>query len=208
MPSTAGRRDYYDVLGVARDASLDQIKSAYRKAALQHHPDRNPGNREAEARFKEAAEAYAVLADPEKRARYDRFGHEGLSTAQGFDPSTFADFEDLFGGLFGELFGFERRPGGAGRARAGSRRGQDLRVDLEIEFEEAAPGTEAQIRVPHQEVCLACQGSRAASPADVVVCGTCRGTGQQRYSQGFFTIARTCGSCQGQGRIIRKPCPE
>jgi len=207
MPSTAGRRDYYEVLGVGRDATLDQIKSAYRKAALQHHPDRNPGDREAEARFKEAAEAYAVLADPDKRARYDRFGHDGLSMgAQGFDPSAFADFEDLFGGLFGELFGFDRRPGG--RGRPGFRRGQDLRFDLEIEFEEAVLGTETQIRVPHQEACPACQGSRAASPSDVVACPSCRGTGQQRYSQGFFTIARTCGSCQGQGRIVRKPCPE
>ncbi|HKY32693.1 MAG TPA: molecular chaperone DnaJ [Candidatus Polarisedimenticolia bacterium] len=208
MPSTAGKRDYYDVLGVARDATLDQIKSAYRKAALQHHPDRNPGDREAEARFKEAAEAYSVLADPEKRSRYDRFGHDGLAGAgAGFDPGVFTDFEDLFGGLFGEFFGFDRRAAGS-RGRAAGRRGHDLRYDLEIDFEEAVVGTEAQVRVPHSEICPACQGLRAASPADVATCQGCRGTGQQRYSQGFFTIARTCGVCQGQGRTIRKPCPE
>src|SRR5688572_1609715 len=118
MPSAAGKRDYYEVLGVARDASAEDIKSAYRKAALQHHPDRNPGVHEAEMRFKEAAEAYAVLADPEKRARYDRFGHEGVASGGGFDPAAFADFEDLFGGLFGELFGFDRRPGARGRPGA------------------------------------------------------------------------------------------
>lgn len=206
MPPAAGKRDYYEVLGVQRAAGIDEIKSAYRKAALQHHPDRNPGDRDAEARFKEAAEAYAVLADPDKRARYDQFGHQGVSSNGGFDPAAFADFEDLFGGLFGELFGFDRRPGA--RGRAGSRRGHDLRLDLEIEFEEAALGTETQIRVPHQEVCPTCHGLRAASPADISTCTGCRGTGQQRYSQGFFTIARTCGQCQGQGRAIRKPCAE
>jgi molecular chaperone DnaJ len=207
MPSAAGKRDYYEVLGVTRAASADEIKSAYRKAALQHHPDRNPGSHEAEARFKEAAEAYSILADPDKRARYDQFGHQGVSANGGFDPAAFADFEDLFGGLFGELFGFDRRSGGA-RGRPGSRRGHDLRLDLEIEFEEAALGTETQIRVPHQEICPTCHGLRAATPADRTTCTVCRGTGQQRYSQGFFTIARTCGQCQGQGHLIRKPCTE
>lgn len=203
MPSSTGRRDHYEVLGVEREATLDQIKSAYRKAALQHHPDRNPGDREAESRFKEAAEAYAVLADPTRRARYDRFGHEGVGPSQGFDPTAFSDFEDLFGGLFGELFGFDRRGG-----RAAGARGQDLRFDLELDFEEAVLGTETQIRVPHRETCPTCHGTRAASPSDIVPCGTCRGSGQQRYSQGFFTIARTCGVCQGQGKTIRKLCGE
>ena len=203
------KRDCYEVLGVPRDATLDQIKSAYRKSALLHHPDRNPGDKEAEMRFKEAAEAYAILSDPGKRRHYDRFGYEGLgsSGASGFDPGTFAEFEDLFGGLFGELFGFER---GRGRGRAGSRggarRGADLRYDLEIELEEAVLGTETQIRVPRTEVCAVCKGTGAKNASDIVTCPTCGGSGQQRFSQGFFTIARTCGSCQGQGRVVKESC--
>jgi molecular chaperone DnaJ len=207
MPTGAQKKDYYDVLGVERDASTDQIKSAYRKAALQHHPDRNPGDREAEARFKEAAEAYSVLSDPDKRARYDRFGHAAFRAGggPGFDPGAFVEFEDLFGGIFGDLFGMG---GGRSRGRRGAARGADLRFDLEIDFEEAVKGTETQIRVPHAEVCPACRGLRAQSPEDVVVCTSCRGSGQQQFSQGFFTIARTCSTCRGAGRMIRKPCSE
>ncbi|HEY3174360.1 MAG TPA: molecular chaperone DnaJ [Candidatus Polarisedimenticolia bacterium] len=206
MASAADKKDYYEVLGVPRDATLDQIKSAYRKAALQHHPDRNAGDRQAEVRFKEAAEAYAVLADPDKRTRYDRYGHEGLAGGMtGFDPGTFVEFEDLFGGLFGNLFGFDPRRSGGRRA---TRRGADLRFDLEIDFEEAVLGTQMQIRVPRTEVCAACEGGGAASAADVVSCPGCDGSGQQRFSKGFFTIARTCAQCQGQGRVIRKVCPE
>lgn len=205
------RRDYYEALGVERDATLEQIKSAYRKAALRHHPDRNPGDKEAEARFKEAAEAYSVLSDAEKRARYDRYGHEGLGPGGGggFDPGAFAEFEDLFGGLFGELFGFDtRRGGGRAGARAGARRGSDLRYDLEIELEEAIRGTETQIRVPRAEACPKCDGSGADSPSDIVGCPSCGGSGQQRFSQGFFTVARTCGHCGGRGRVIKKACSE
>ncbi len=205
-----GKKDYYEVLGVPRDATLEQLKSAYRKAALRHHPDRNPGDKEAEAHFKEAAEAYAVLSDADKRTRYDRFGHEGVAGAgfPGFDPGIFADFEDVLGGLFGDLFGFDV---GRGRSRAGgraARRGADLRFDLEIDFEEAVRGAETQIRVPHSETCPRCGGSGADSPSDVVTCRVCRGTGQQRFSQGFFTIARTCGACRGTGRTIKKSCSE
>lgn len=198
------KRDYYEVLGVVRESTLEQIKSAYRKAALQHHPDRNSGDKEAEVRFKEAAEAYAVLSDSDKRARYDRHGHAGLGGAAGFDPGAFAGFEDIFGGIFGDLFGFDQRGGRSGRR--GARRGDDLRFDLEIEFSEACLGTETNIKAPRVEVCQHCKGSGAATPADVVVCKTCEGSGQQRFSQGLFTIARTCGACRGQGRVIRNKC--
>ncbi|HET6373574.1 MAG TPA: molecular chaperone DnaJ [Candidatus Polarisedimenticolia bacterium] len=207
----ATKKDYYEILGVERDATLEQLKSAYRKAALQHHPDRNQGDAAAEAKFKEAAEAYAVLADPDRRALYDRFGHEGLRSGgmTGFDPGAFADFEDLFGGIFGDLFGFDAgRARGRSGGRGAPRHGADLRFNLEIEFEEAALGTKTQIRIPHSETCPKCEGRRAESPSDIVVCAVCRGTGQQRFSQGFFTIARTCGTCRGGGRTIRKACPE
>ena len=193
------RRDYYEVLGVERESTLEQIKSAYRKAALQHHPDRNPGDSRAEILFKEAAEAYAVLSDSEKRSRYDRYGHEGLRGAAGFDPGAFTGFEDIFGGIFGDLFG------GRG-GRQAQRRGADLRFDLEIEFTEACLGTETNIKAPRVEICEACEGNGAATPADVTMCRTCEGSGQQRFSQGLFTIARTCGACRGQGRVIRKRC--
>lgn len=199
----ADKRDYYEVLGVARESTLEQLKSAYRKAALQHHPDRNPGDRQAEARFKEAAEAYAVLSDPDKRSRYDRHGHAGLGGA-GIDPGAFAGFEDIFGGIFGDLFGFNPSGGRSGRHTA--RRGDDLRFDLEIEFTEACLGTETNIKAPRMEVCPACQGAGAATASDVTVCKTCEGSGQQRFSQGLFTIARTCGACRGQGRVIRHKC--
>jgi molecular chaperone DnaJ len=206
MVSAAGKRDYYEALGVARDATLEQIKRAYRKAALQHHPDRNPSDSQAEVRFKEAAEAYAVLSDPDKRARYDRYGHDGLRGGMtGFDPGVFVEFEDLFGGLFGDLFGSDPRRSGGRRA---ARHGSDLRFDLEIDFEESILGAETQIKVPRTEVCRPCSGAGAASVADIVGCPSCNGSGQQRFSQGFFTVARTCAPCHGQGRVIRKACPE
>lgn len=202
------RKDYYEILGVGRDATTEQIKSAYRKAALQNHPDRNPDDKAAEARFKEAAEAYAVLADREKRSLYDRFGHEGLQggAMSGIDPDIFADFEGLFGGIFGDLFGVDmgRSRGRSPRSRA--RRGPDLRYDLAIEFDEAILGSESQIRVPHTETCPECSGLGAATPDDVVTCSSCNGLGQQRFSQGFFSLARTCGVCRGTGQTIRKAC--
>ncbi|MEO5739454.1 MAG: molecular chaperone DnaJ [Vicinamibacterales bacterium] len=193
------KRDYYEVLGVPKNAADQQIKSAYRKLALEHHPDRNQGNKEAEDRFKEAAEAYAILSDGEKRAKYDRFGHAGVSSqaGQGFDPSTFAGFEDVFGGIFGDFFG--------GR-RGGPERGSDLRYDLEITFEESAKGVETSIDIPRLETCETCTGSGAAPGSSPTTCTQCQGRGQQRFQQGFFTVARTCSRCQGSGRIISKPC--
>jgi molecular chaperone DnaJ len=195
------KRDYYEILGIQKNATDQQIKSAYRKLALQHHPDRNQGNKEAEEKFKEAAEAYAILSDSDKRARYDRFGHAGVSsqTGGGFDPSTFAGFEDIFGGIFGDFFA------GGGR-RGGAERGSDLRYDLEITFEESAKGVETSIQIPRLESCETCSGSGAAAGSSPTTCPQCQGRGQQRFQQGFFTVARTCGRCQGTGRIISKPC--
>ncbi len=201
------KRDYYEVLAVSREATEQEIKSAYRKLALKHHPDRNPGDRAAEERFKEAAEAYAVLADGEKRAAYDRFGHAGVSstTGAGFDPTIFADFGDIFGGLrdifgFGDIFG--------GGRRGGPQRGSDLRYDLEISFEESARGIETGIQIPRQEQCETCRGSGAAPGSAPSVCPHCSGRGQIRYQQGFFTVAQTCRQCGGAGRVITKPCAE
>ena len=194
----AERRDYYEVLGVARDADAQEIKKAYRKLAVTYHPDRNPDKPDAEEKFKEAAEAYAVLSDSDKRARYDRFGHAGLGGAPGagFDP--FSDLSDLFG----EVFGFGRRRGGGPRAE----RGADLRYDLAISFEEAAFGTEKTLRIPRLETCPDCTGSGSAGGKAPSVCTACGGQGQVRFSQGFFTVARTCPQCQGEGRIVTDPC--
>lgn len=202
-------RDYYEILGVSRTASDQEIKKAYRRLALKFHPDRNPGDHAAEERFKEAAEAYAVLADGDKRARYDRFGHAGVSGATGpgaagFDPSIFAEFSDIFGGL-GDIFGFGDVFGGA-RRRTGPQRGADLRYDMEISFEQAAMGAETTVQVPRRETCESCRGSGAAPGTSPSTCPQCRGTGQLRYQQGFFTVARTCGTCRGTGRVISKPC--
>ncbi len=199
------KRDYYGVLGVGRTASDQEIKSAYRKLALKYHPDRNAGDKAAEDKFKEAAEAYAVLCDEDKRARYDRFGHAGVGGAAGpgsagFDPSVFTEFQDIFGGL-GDIFGF-----GGGR-RGGPQRGADLRYDLEIEFEQAAKGVETSIQIPRHETCTTCKGSGAAAGSSPTTCPQCRGAGQLRYQQGFFTVARTCGQCRGAGKVIAKPCP-
>jgi molecular chaperone DnaJ len=200
------RVDYYEILGVSRSASDQEIKSAYRKLALKYHPDRNPGDKTAEDRFKEAAEAYSVLADADKRARYDRFGHAGVSGASGggVDPTIFADFQDIFGGL-GDIFGFGDLFGG-GRRRGGPQRGSDLRYDMEIPFEQSAKGAETTILIPRRERCDTCSGSGAAPGTDASACPQCRGTGQLRYQQGFFTVARTCGQCRGSGRVVTKPC--
>ena len=198
------RRDYYEVLGVQRNASDQEIKSAYRKLALDHHPDRNPGSKEAEDRFKEAAEAYAVLADADKRRMYDRFGHAGLGgAASGFDPTVFTGFEDILGGL-GDMFGFGDIFGGA--RRRGPQRGADLRYDLEVSFQEAARGTETTVQIPRQEPCATCHGTGAAAGSKPTTCPQCHGRGQIRIQQGPFTLARTCGQCRGAGSIIAKPC--
>jgi len=200
-----GKRDYYDILGVARNSSEQEIKSAYRKLALQYHPDRNPGNHEAEEMFKEAAEAYSVLSDPQKRANYDRFGHAGVgaSAGGGFDPSAFADFSDILG----DLFGFGDFFGGGGR-RGGTRvhRGADLRYEMELTFEEAAFGVTKKIKIPHHEACSECNGSGAQKGSGPSTCSTCNGYGQVRMQQGFFSITRTCHNCQGAGQVIKNRC--
>ncbi len=192
------RRDYYEILGVGRDAGAAELKSAYRKLAIQFHPDKNAGDTEAAEKFKEASEAYAVLSDAEKRERYDRFGHDGLrGGGGGFDSSAFTDFADLFGQFFG---------GGFGRA-ASSPSGEDLVARLAITFEQAAFGTEQSVAVERYERCDECGGSGAEKGTRPVTCPTCRGRGQVRFSQGFFTMARTCPACHGEGTRIEKPCP-
>jgi molecular chaperone DnaJ len=193
------RRDYYEVLGVPKNAGDQDIKSAYRKLALQHHPDRNHGDATAEDKFKEAAEAYSVLADPDKRARYDRFGHAGVAGAAGgpgVNPDIFNDFSDILG----DFFGF-----GGGR-RGGPTRGSDLRFDLEISFEESFAGTETTIQIPREEHCDTCKGSGASPGTAREQCPQCRGSGQLRYQQGFLVVARTCGQCRGTGQVIKTPC--
>jgi molecular chaperone DnaJ len=199
------KRDYYEVLGVSRSATDIEIKSAYRKLAMEHHPDRNPGNAKSEEQFKAAAEAYAVLADSEKRSLYDRFGHAGVgastSAGVGFDASIFAEFGD-FGDILGNMFGF----GFGGGRRGGPQRGADLRYDLEISFEESARGAETSILIPRHEHCETCHGSGAAPGSTPTTCSLCRGQGQVRTQQGFFTVARTCPQCRGAGRVITKPC--
>jgi molecular chaperone DnaJ len=203
--SSVSKRDYYEVLGVARGATEQEIKSAYRKMALKYHPDRNPGDKKAEDSFKEAAEAYAVLADTDKRHMYDRFGHSGLGgAASGFDPNVFTGFEDIFGGL-GDIFGLGDAFGG-GRRRGGPQRGADLRYDLEISFEESANGIETPIQIPRHESCETCHGSGAAAGSKPTACPQCQGRGQLRFQQGFFTVARTCSQCRGTGSIVSNPC--
>lgn len=201
------KRDYYEILGVARNATDQELKSAYRKLALKYHPDRNPSDKHAEEHFKEAAEAYAVLADAQKRAAYDRFGHAGVGAAAGgagFDPTIFADFNDIFGNL-GDIFGFGDLFG-AGRRRGGPQRGSDLRYDLEISFEEAARGSETTIQIPREESCETCSGTGASPGTSAETCPQCKGRGQLRFQQGFLTIARPCHVCHGTGRVITKPC--
>jgi molecular chaperone DnaJ len=196
------------VLGVTREASEQEIKSAYRKLAMQHHPDRNPGNPAAEDRFKEASEAYSVLADAQKRAQYDRFGHAGVSGAGGgfgFDADViFRDFGDIFGDFFGfgDIFGE-----GGGRRRSRAQRGADLRADLSLEFEEAVFGAKGTVKYRRQEACEGCRGTGAAAGKAPSTCTACGGRGQVRYQQGFFSVSRTCPACHGAGTVITDPCP-
>ena len=203
------KRDYYEVLGVSRTATDVEIKSAYRKLAMKYHPDRNPGDKAAEEKFKEAAEAYAVLADAEKRSLYDRFGHAGVSSAAGggagFDPSVFSEFGD-FADILGNMFGFGDLFGG-GRRRGGPQRGADLRYDLEIAFEESAHGrrNDDPDSAPGKLRDLQ-RIRRGARDRRRRTCPQCRGQGQVRFQQGFFTVARTCPQCRGAGRVIAKPC--
>ena len=196
------KRDYYEVLGVSRSADDGEIKSAYRKLALQHHPDRNPGDKNAEEHFKEAAEAYAILADADKRRRYDQLGHAGVTGASGrpdLDPSIFTDFGDIFG--FGDLFG-------GGRRRGGPARGADLRYDLSIPFSEASAGTETTLQIPRLELCDRCDGTKSEPGSRSQTCPQCQGHGQVRYQQGFLTVARTCGQCRGTGTLLTNPCTQ
>jgi len=199
------KRDYYEILGLGREADDQQIKAAYRKLAMQHHPDRNPNNKEAEEHFKEAAEAYSVLSDPQKRAAYDRFGHQGLSSAGGFDPGAFTDFSDILGNLFNldDLFG------GGQRRRNRPQRGDDVRYDLEISFEDAVFGISAEIQIPTVERCRRCEG-KGAEPGSgtTTTCPTCHGRGEVIYQQSFLSIRRPCGTCGGVGHLIRNPCKE
>jgi molecular chaperone DnaJ len=202
------KRDYYEVLNVTREASDQEIKSAYRKMAMKYHPDKNPGNKEAEEKFKEAAEAYSVLGDRDKRSIYDKYGHGGLGGYtgtegfSGFNPDLFADFSDVLGSFFfGDFFG-----GGNRRRRSGPIRGADLQYHLEITLEEAIKGVEKEITIPRMDVCETCNGSGSASAQGKTTCSTCSGYGQVRYSQGFVTIARTCPNCNGSGQVLKDPC--
>lgn len=194
--------DYYEILGVSRDADGAALKSAYRKLALEYHPDRNPNNPVAAERFKEASQAYAILSDPEKRARYDRFGEAAFSAAGGgaagfgFDPSVFADFSDLFG----ELFGFSPASGAAQSA------GSDLVYRMEISFRDAAFGVEAPLVVSRLQPCATCSGSGSRPGSHPIKCPVCGGRGRQRFTQGFLSVTRPCGTCRGEGTIVENPC--
>jgi len=213
MGVMSDKRDYYEVLGVERSASQDEIKRAYRKLALKLHPDQNPDDKEAEAKFKEAAEAYDVLGAAEKREKYDRFGH-GAFAQGGQGPANFTNIEDIFeafgdifggggGGLFGDLFG-----GGRRTRRGGPRAGRDLKIVLEVTLEEADQGVEKSLSIKRQEACETCKGNGAKPGTTPVVCQTCAGRGQVHRSQGFFTMATTCHHCRGAGKVIESPCAD
>ncbi|MCL2877817.1 MAG: molecular chaperone DnaJ [Acidobacteria bacterium] len=196
------KRDCYEILGVSRNASDQEIKSAYRKLALKYHPDKNPDDKEAEEKFKEASEAYSILSDAEKRARYDHYGYSGIQGGfSGFDPSTFSDFGDILGEFFGfgDIFSGRRR-------RGGPERGSDLRYDLNISFKEAAFGLKTKIKIQRQETCYDCEGRGTPKGKEPAKCSACGGSGQQKYQQGFFSVSRVCQQCSGAGQIITEPC--
>jgi molecular chaperone DnaJ len=198
------KRDYYEVLGVSRTATAQELKSAFRKLAIQCHPDKNPGDKHAEEKFKECSEAYEILADPDKRAKYDRFGHQAPG---GFGPSPFeggfsgGNINDIFGDIFGEIFGQRAR-----QQRGGRSRGSDLRYNLEVSFTEAAFGSEAKVRIPRHKQCATCHGLGSKPGTQAKTCPTCQGSGELRMTQGFFQISRPCGHCQGTGKVITDPC--
>lgn len=195
------KRDYYEVLGVEKNASEADLKKAYRRLAMKYHPDRNPDDKATEEKFKEAKEAYEVLSDPQKRTAYDQFGHAGVGGMGGGGAGGFGSFSDIFGDVFGDIFG-------GGGARGGSRvyRGADLQYNLELSLEDAVQGTEVKIRVPKLETCEVCEGSGARSGTQPQTCPTCNGLGQVRMQQGFFSIQQTCPRCHGSGKIITDPC--
>lgn len=197
------KRDYYEILGVSRDVSEQELKKAYRRVAMKFHPDRNPGDEESENKFKEASEAYEVLSDPNKRAAYDQFGHAGVDGAAGMGGGAgagggFGNFSDIFGDVFGDIFG-GGRPGGPSR-------GADLRYTLELSLEDAVRGTTVKIQVPTLTACKTCSGSGAKAGSKPVTCSTCNGMGQVRIQQGFFSVQQTCPNCRGKGKIISDPC--
>jgi molecular chaperone DnaJ len=200
-------KDYYTVLGVSRDADADTIKKAYRKLAMEYHPDKNPGDKQAEEKFKEIAEAYAILSDPQKRRQYDQFGSEGMRGGTGgFDPRGFSDpfdiFREVFGGGFGDIFGM----GGGGGRRASAQRGTDLQVRLKLDLEEIGRGVSKKLKIKKLIRCEKCGGSGAKSGTSMTTCPQCQGRGEVAYRQGFFSISRTCGRCYGEGKIIEHPC--
>lgn len=199
----AEKRDYYEVLEVHRNASEIEIKKAFRKLAIQHHPDKNQGDKAAEEKFKEVTEAYEVLSDAQKRAQYDQFGHAAFSGggAGGFNGFGESPFGDIFGDIFSDIFGGPRR----GKSRG--RRGDDLQMTLEVTFEEAAFGVEKQVDIPYRKRCDECSGSGCKPGTEPKTCPTCQGSGQVRFQQGFFSISRPCSHCNGEGRIIDNPCP-
>ena len=203
----ATKRDFYEILGVNRDASDDDIKKSYRKLAMKYHPDRNPDSKEAEDKFKEGKEAYEILSEPEKRRAYDAYGHAGVNPQMGGGPGGFGGnaggFSDAFGDIFGEIFG-----GAGGRRGGGAQvyRGSDLRYNMEITLEQAARGTETKIRIPALEECEVCSGSGAKPGTKAKICHTCSGSGQVRMQQGFFSIQQTCPTCHGTGKVIPEPC--
>jgi molecular chaperone DnaJ len=209
------KRDYYEILGVSKNAGIDELKTAYRKLALKYHPDKNPNNKDAESQLKEINEAYEALADPKKRQMYDQFGHAGVGAApppQGggggygdFGGFQGGDIGDIFGDFIGDIFngGGQRRGGGSTRAR----RGADLRFDLELSLQDAAKGIEMPIEVPRSEVCPQCDGSGAKPGTSAKTCPQCKGQGQIRHNQGFFSFAQTCPQCHGEGKVVTSPCP-
>jgi len=209
----AEKRDYYKVLGVERGASKEDIKKAYRKLAMAHHPDRNPDNKESEAKFKEASEAAEVLLDDQKRARFDQYGHAGMGQGGGggfqggFGGGDFGDLGDMFGDIFGEMMGGRgRRGGGGGRGRSRAQMGEDLQADMEVTFEEAAFGVEKEMMILKAVVCDDCNGNGAKKGSSPTTCDMCHGHGEVRRQQGFFTISQHCPKCQGSGQMIKDPC--
>lgn len=211
VQNTMAKRDYYEILGVTKSASADEIKKAYRRVAKQFHPDRNPNNPEAEAKFKEACEAYEILSEPDKRARYDQYGHEGVGFGQGgfkYENFTHAgDFEDIFSSIFGNIFGGGGGgPQGRARGQHQAERGRDLKVNLTITLEEAFSGKESEIALTRLETCEKCTGSGAAAGSKPKTCPRCKGSGAVRFQQGFFSINSVCDVCQGQGEIVENPC--
>lgn len=196
----ATKRDYYEVLSVERTADGEVLKKAFRRLAMQYHPDRNPGDKDAEEKFKEASEAYEVLSDADRRARYDRFGHQGVEGFGGGSGFNNVNINDIFGEIFGDIFG-----GGRGGRRGGRNRGADLRYNLELTFEEAAFGTDVSVKIPRPKRCEACDGTGSKSKQRRQ-CPTCGGAGEVRFTQGFFAVARTCTQCGGTGAVVADAC--